>query len=147
MKILILNGPNLNMLGAREPGVYGNQSYDALVLGLTEFARENSCEALCRQSNFEGELIGWLQTAKTEGFSAVVINPGAFTHYSYALYDALRDCPLPAVEVHISNIHKREEFRHKSVTAAACVGQISGLGFDGYKYAMLWHIQNGGESK
>ena len=142
MKFLIINGPNINMLGVREPEIYGIHGYDDLVAKIEAFAAENQSEAVCMQSNSEGELIDILQRAPSDKFDAVVINPGAYTHYSYAIADALRACPLLAIEVHLSNIYAREEFRKNSVTAPTCVGQISGLGFDGYLAAMTYFLQH-----
>jgi len=136
-KFLILNGPNINMLGIREPGVYGSESYDSLVLRVKRAAKELGVEAECRQSNCEGELVSWIQEALGK-FDGIVINPAAYTHYSVALLDALKAVKLPAVEVHISNVHQREEFRHHSVTAPACEGQIVGLGLMGYELALRY---------
>lgn len=139
MKFLIINGPNLNKLGSREPNVYGNQNYDALKRKITAFAEKNVSSAEFFQSNHEGAIIDAIQGS--EGiYDAIVINPGAYTHYSYAIYDALKACSVPAIEVHISNVHAREEFRHTSVTAPACVGQICGLGFDGYTAAITYFL-------
>lgn len=135
MKFLILNGPNLDLLGQREPGVYGDESYDALCARLQTFAKAHGSEAVCVQSNHEGALIDAIHAAQGV-YDAIVINPGAFTHYSYAILDALKAVSVPAVEVHISNVHTREEFRRKSVTAPACVGQVCGLGLYGYEAAM-----------
>lgn len=135
MKILILNGPNINMLGSREPQVYGSKSYQALCDYITAGAQQLGVAAEIRQSNHEGELIDWIQAAPGE-FEGIVFNPGAYTHYSIALLDAIMSISIPVIEVHISNIHAREEFRHRSVTAAGCLGQISGLGFSGYVLAM-----------
>ena len=140
MKIMVINGPNLNMLGTREPGVYGSNSYSDLESYLESFGEKNNCEVICLQSNGEGEIIDFIHHA-LGSCDAIVINPGAYTHYSYAIYDALMSVGLPAVEVHISNIHKREEFRHKSVTAPACIGQITGLGFRGYTLAMEYLLE------
>ncbi|MBP1736508.1 MAG: type 3-dehydroquinate dehydratase [Oscillospiraceae bacterium] len=137
MKFLILNGPNLNMLGKREPGIYGSESYDELCRRLESFAVAHDSTADCVQSNCEGELIDHIHSAPGR-YDAIVINPGAYTHYSYAILDALLAVGVPAVEVHLSNIHKREEFRHRSVTAPGCVGQICGLGVFGYEAAMLY---------
>lgn len=135
MKIIVINGPNLNMLGIREPEVYGTESYADLEAYIEQYAASKGCEAIVLQSNSEGEIIDFIHHAQTAA-DAIVINPGAYTHYSYAICDALRSVSIPAVEVHLSNIHKREEYRRKSVTAAACVGQICGLGFRGYQLAM-----------
>jgi len=140
MKILVINGPNLNMLGIREPGVYGNNSYSDLENYLESYGEKNNCEVIVLQSNGEGEIIDFIHHA-LGSCDAIVINPGAYTHYSYAIYDALMSVGLPAVEVHISNIHKRDEFRHKSVTAPACIGQITGLGFKGYTLAMEYLLE------
>ncbi len=131
MKILIINGPNLNLLGTREPEIYGSVSMEDYLLELnTEFPND---ELLYYQSNIEGELINRLQK---DDFNAVVINPGAFTHYSYAIADCLKNIQIPKIEIHISNIYKREEFRKKSVTAESCDAVISGFGMKGYKLAL-----------
>ena len=136
MKLLILNGPNLNLLGSREPAIYGSESYDALCQQIQRHAAAIGCTAALLQSNHEGQLIDWIHEAYFEGYDGLILNPGALTHYSYALHDAIKAALLPAVEVHLSNIHAREEFRRRSVTAAACLGQISGLGKQGYALAM-----------
>ncbi len=139
MKIMVVNGPNINMLGVREPDVYGNTGYQDLEKMVEDYAANRGAEAIVLQSNSEGEIIDYIHHAMTS-CDAIVINPGAYTHYSYAILDALKTANLPAVEVHISNIHKREEFRHKSVTAAGCVGQICGLGLRGYLLAIDYLI-------
>ena len=139
MKFLILNGPNLNLLGQREPGVYGTMSYESLCQLVRGHAANHGSTAECIQSNHEGALIDAIHAAQGV-YDAIVFNPGAFTHYSYALHDALKAVSVPCVEVHISNVHQREEFRHKSVTAPACVGQICGLGFKGYLLAMDYFL-------
>jgi len=132
MKILIINGPNLNLLGTREPEIYGNISMEDYLETLrSEFS---SCHLDYYQSNIEGELINRLQK---DDFDAVIINPGAFTHYSYAIADCLKNIRKQKVEVHISNIYKREEFRQKSVTAANSDAVLSGFGMDGYRLAIL----------
>lgn len=136
MKILVLNGPNLNFLGIREKGIYGKEDYAYLVSMLEEKAEKEGHEIEVFQSNFEGGLIDKLQEAYHSGVEGIIINPGAFTHYSYALRDALASLEIPKIEVHISNVHKREEFRHVSVTAPVCTGQITGLGLFGYLLAM-----------
>lgn len=131
MKILIINGPNLNLLGTREPEIYGSVSMEDYLKDLRiEFGND---EISYYQSNIEGELINRLQE---NAFDAVVINPGAFTHYSYAISDCLKNINKPKVEVHISNIYKREEFRKKSVTAESCDAVISGFGMKSYKLAI-----------
>ena len=132
MKILIVNGPNLNLLGTREPEIYGNVSMDQYLTELREEFSEH--EILYYQSNVEGEIINRLQE---NDFESLVINPGAFTHYSYAIADCLKNISQPKIEVHISNIYKREEFRQKSVTAANADGILSGFGLKGYRLAIL----------
>ncbi|ACO46742.1 type II 3-dehydroquinate dehydratase [Deinococcus deserti] len=134
--LLVLNGPNLNRLGLREPQVYGSLTLEDLERQCEAWGAELSESVTCRQSNFEGQLLEWIHEAQEQGFTGIVINPGALTHYSYALRDAIAGQPLPVVEVHISNVDAREEFRHRSVTAAVCHGKISGLGFLGYRLAM-----------
>jgi len=130
MNIIVINGPNLNMLGKRETSVYGNKTLKDLEDYIKkEFTDNINIEFF--QSNYEGAIIDMLHKANEE-FNGVVLNPGAFTHYSYAIHDAIKSIKTKVVEVHISNVYQREEFRHKSVTAPACIGQISGFGFYGY---------------
>ena len=136
MKLLLLNGPNLNFLGIREKGVYGTEDYGYLVRMMKEKAEREGHELDIYQSNFEGGLIDKIQEAYYNGTEGIISNPGAFTHYSYALRDALSSVEIPKVEVHISNVHKREEFRHTSVTVPVCDGQVLGLGLKGYALAM-----------
>lgn len=136
MKILVLNGPNLNFLGIREKGVYGEQDYACLVSMLGEKAKDRQVDLEIYQGNGEGDIIDRLQKAYTDGVDGIVINPGAYTHYSYAIRDALAYMACPVIEVHISNVHKREEFRHISVTAPVCTGQVVGLGLYGYLLAI-----------
>lgn len=136
MKILVINGPNLNLLGSREPDIYGKQDYAALLSKLDDFAKTHNITIDAFQSNSEGALIDKLHAAAGV-YDGIVINPGAYTHYSIAILDALKAIDVPAVEVHLSNIAAREDFRHKSVTAAGCIGQISGLGFDSYFLAIV----------
>ncbi len=136
MKILVINGPNLNFLGIREKSIYGDQSYNSLIKMIQDKAAAAGAEAECFQSNHEGAIIDRLQQAYYDGTDGVVINPGAYTHYSYAIHDALRSVFVPKVEVHISDINTREEFRKVSVTAPACDKQIVGHGLDGYLEAI-----------
>lgn len=145
MKIMVLNGPNLNMLGVREVGIYGSESYADLEALIENYVREKGIEATVLQSNSEGEIIDFIHHA-LGSYDAIIINPGAYTHYSYAIRDALASVNLPAIEVHISNVYMREEFRHKSVTAPACTGQIAGLGFRGYLLAMDYLLEEASTS-
>ncbi|MBE6753851.1 MAG: type II 3-dehydroquinate dehydratase [Ruminococcaceae bacterium] len=135
MKILVLNGPNLNMLGIREPEIYGKATYNDLVALIHAQAERLGVEAVCRQSNHEGVLVDWIQQALGE-YDGIVINPGAYTHTSVALLDAVKAVGIPTVEVHISDPDTREEFRRVSYVRAACVATVKGLGFDGYVRAM-----------
>ncbi|HBM16464.1 MAG TPA: type II 3-dehydroquinate dehydratase [Lentisphaeria bacterium] len=139
MKILIINGPNLQLLGTRETKIYGSLSLDKINLTLTKAASKiKNISIEFFQSNHEGEIIDKIGTAKKEKFDALVINPAAFTHTSYAIYDAIKAIDIPSVEVHLSNIYKREEFRKHSVTAPASIGVISGLGIKSYEYAISY---------
>lgn len=142
MKFLVINGPNLNLLGKREPGIYGDQSYDALCALIRDHAAAHGSIADCFQSNHEGAIIDRIQAADGV-YDAIIINPGAYTHYSYAILDALKAVDVPAYEVHISHIDQREPFRAVSVTAPACVGQLYGHGFDGYLMAMDYFLEGG----
>ena len=139
MKFLVINGPNLNLLGQREPGIYGSENYESLCAHLKDFAAAHGSTVDCFQSNHEGAIVDVIQAADGV-YDAMVMNPGAYTHYSVAILDALKAISVPCVEVHISNIHQREEFRHRSVTAPACVGQICGLGLYGYEAAMSYFL-------
>ena len=141
MKILVINGPNLNFLGIRNKAVYGNQDYKFLVNMIEEYAVEKGIEVECFQSNHEGAIIDRIQQAYFEEVSGLVINPGAFTHYSYAIHDALASIGIPKVEIHISDITKREEFRKVSVTAPACDKQIYGQGLQGYLMAIDYLLE------
>ena len=135
-KLLILNGPNINLTGLRERNVYGEQTYDSLIALCEEEAGRLGVELRCVQSNHEGELIDALQQAYFDGFDGAVFNPGGYTHTSVALHDAIASVPMPVIECHMSNVHARESFRHVSMTASACRGQIVGFGFYGYLMAM-----------
>lgn len=134
-KYLIINGPNLNMLGIREPGIYGGDTLEDVYELIRSNAKRLNVEVEFFQSNIEGEIINAIHSSMGT-YNGIIMNPGAFTHYSYAIHDALTSVNVPCIEVHISNIHKREEFRHKSVTAPACRGQICGLGVYGYVLAL-----------
>ena len=130
--ILVLHGPNLNLLGQRETSVYGRLTLAEVDAAIAQHAAARGVKVECRQSNHEGALVDAIQQAADQGFAAVVLNPGAFTHYSYALRDAIAAVAVPVVEIHLSNIHAREPFRQRSVTAPACRGQISGFGPQSY---------------
>ncbi|MCM1369042.1 MAG: type II 3-dehydroquinate dehydratase [Candidatus Amulumruptor caecigallinarius] len=135
MKILIINGPNLNMLGQRQPDIYGKESFEETLLKLREI--HSGVDIDYAQSNSEGEIIDFLQSAaRNKTLSGIVINPGAYAHYSIAIADALAMLDIPVVEVHVSNIHAREEFRRKSVTASECMAVIAGCGRTGYSLAI-----------
>ncbi len=136
MKILVINGPNLNFLGIREKSIYGTQDYDYLLRMIEEKAKETGNEIVTFQSNHEGAIIDRIQEAYFDGTEGIVINPGAYTHYSYAIRDALASIVVPKVEIHISDITNREEFRRISVTAPVCDKQIYGQGLDGYMQAI-----------
>ncbi len=145
MKILVINGPNINMLGIREPDIYGKESYKALLCSVREQAEKLGVEAECYQSNHEGDLVDKIQQA-LGNTDAIVINPGAYTHTSIAILDALKAVAIPTVEVHISDLSKREEFRQISYVRAACVKSIIGHGIKGYTEAMDFlteYVKNG----
>ncbi|MDP3274956.1 MAG: type II 3-dehydroquinate dehydratase [Deltaproteobacteria bacterium] len=134
--ILVLHGPNLNLLGTREPAIYGTQTLAAIDQELTQTAATHGFALHCAQSNHEGVLIDWLHQAVAR-HAGVVINPGGLTHTSVALRDAISAIALPTIEVHLSNTSAREEFRHRSITGAACVGRIEGFGADSYRLAVI----------
>lgn len=142
MKYLVLNGPNLNRLGKREPEIYGHETLDDVKEKCLSLVKEFNAELDFKQSNHEGQLIDWIHEAEDTGVKGIVFNPGAYTHTSVALRDAIASVNVPVIEVHISNIHKREEFRHKSFLAPECVGQISGLGTFGYELALRKFLQD-----
>jgi 3-dehydroquinate dehydratase-2 len=135
--ILVINGPNLNLLGKREPEVYGYSTLDDLNSQCQAWGDAVGINITCRQSNHEGVILDWLHAAPDEGVRAVVINPGGLTHTSVALRDAISGVGLPTIEVHLSNVHAREPFRHHSYIAPVCLGSIVGLGFSGYQAAIL----------
>ena len=136
MKLLVINGPNIQLLGRRDPRIYGNTTLPQLEEKLRETAKELGVECAFFQSNHEGSICDRIAEAAVDGTDGIVINPAAYTHTSVAVRDAIEGTGLPAVEVHISNIHKREDFRHKSLIAPVCIGQIAGLGTMGYELAM-----------
>lgn len=135
MRILILNGPNLNMLGKREPSIYGNTSFEDY---FNELKSKVDCELEYTQSNCEGDLITEIQLANEKGFDGIVLNAGAYTHTSIAIHDAILSVNIPVVEVHISNVYKRETYRHTSFLSSVCDGTIVGFGLKGYEYAVDW---------
>ncbi|WP_128895623.1 type II 3-dehydroquinate dehydratase [Longirhabdus pacifica] len=139
--ILVLNGPNLNMLGIREPDVYGALSLEMIEQKLEKLADELQCGLTFFQSNHEGEIIDQIQQAYGK-VNGILINPGAFTHYSYAIRDAISAVQIPTIEIHLSNIHKRESFRHHSVIAAVAIGQIAGFGANSYTIGLRALVEN-----
>lgn len=134
-KILVIHGPNLNLLGEREPGIYGSDSIDNLNSSIIDRAKDQGLECEIFQSNHEGAIIDKLHAARNS-FDGVVINAGAYTHYSYAIHDAIKDIRIPCIEVHISNIHAREGFRSNSVISPVCIGTIAGFGINSYFLAL-----------
>jgi 3-dehydroquinate dehydratase-2 len=144
LKVLVLNGPNLNQLGKREPEIYGMATLADLENQLKKIASKNQVEVDFAQTNSEGKLIDYLHEAEGS-YDCIILNPGAYAHYSIAIRDAISSIQVPVIEVHLSNIYAREEFRHKSVLAPVTVGQISGFGFNSYTLALIAAIQlNGG---
>ena len=136
MKIMVLNGPNIQLLGVRKPEIYGKVTLSDLQARLEKIAKELKLKISFFQSNHEGEIVDIIGSAIKNDIDGIIINPAAYTHTSIAIHDALESVDIPAIEVHISNIHRREEFRRRSVTAPACLGQISGLGTEGYEWAL-----------
>ena len=143
MKILVLNGPNLNMLGIREPEIYGASTYKDLIALIEKHCSDSGIEVNCLQSNHEGDLVDYIQQAYFDKVDGIVINPGAYTHTSVALLDALKAVQIPAVEVHISKVNEREDFRQISYVSYYCSKTITGKGFDGYIEAIDFLVQNG----
>ena len=136
MNILVINGPNLNMLGIREPALYGSGTYDALCEKISVYCQSQNITVQFYQSNHEGDLVDRIQKAYFDGVDGIVINPGAYTHTSIALLDAVKSVSIPTVEVHISKVEEREDFRQVSYIRAACVATITGKGFEGYLEAI-----------
>lgn len=145
MKILVINGPNINLTGERETGIYGVKNYNDICNEILAYGKEKNIEVEIFQSNHEGEIIDKIHDTR-DSVDGVVINPGAYTHYSYAIRDAINAVKPPYVEVHLSNIHARDEFRSKSVTAPVCIGQICGLGEDGYLLGIDAIIRKAGKN-
>jgi 3-dehydroquinate dehydratase-2 len=146
VSVLVLSGPNLDRLGRREPHIYGSTTLAEIHRALAELAKSRGAGVDCRQSNHEGALIDWIGQADEQGFAGILINPGALTHTSYALYDAVRGSDLPTVEVHLSNPDAREPFRRRSRIAPACLGRVAGFGAASYTLAlraMLDHLKVG----
>lgn len=141
MSILLLNGPNLNLLGTREPQVYGSTTLKEIETELVELAKKAGAKLDCYQSNHEGALIDRIHAARTDGTEFVIINPGAFTHTSVAIRDALSGVAIPFIELHLSNVHKREVFRHHSYLSDVAVGVICGLGVHGYRLALDYALR------
>ena len=144
MKILVINGPNINMLGIREPAIYGSENFATLCGNIESYAKENGIEVKLFQSNHEGDLVDEIQKAYSQ-FDGIVINPGAYTHTSIAILDAVKAVGIPTVEVHISDVSKREDFRQISYIRAACVKTIAGHGIKGYIEAIEFLVSNYGE--
>lgn len=138
MKILIINGPNLNMLGKREENIYGKNTYEDLCIQLKQFSQEKNIDIEIFQSAIEGEIVNKIH--QFQNYDGLIINPAAYSHYSIAIYDALLIAKIPKIEVHISNVHTRDDFRKKLITAQAVDGIISGLGFKGYELALEYII-------
>lgn len=136
MKILVINGPNLNMLGIREVGIYGSETYSSLVDKIKDYAKERKVEVECKQSNYEGEIVTFIQNAYFDKVDGIIINPGAYTHTSIAILDALKSVNIKTVEVHISDLSKREEFRQKSYVSLFAEKRIIGHGLNGYLEAI-----------
>lgn len=140
-KIYVINGPNLNRLGKREPDVYGSNTLNDLEKMIVVLQADFDCAFIFKQSNYEGAIIDWIHEAEDEQAAGIILNPGAFTHYSYAIRDAIASINVPVIEVHISNVHSRESFRHNSVISPVTKGQIVGMGIYGYKLAALSFLE------
>ena len=147
MKLYVLNGPNLNMLGVREPDQYGSDTYQTLIDRIEAHCEKLNVEVICRQSNHEGDLVDWIQEAYFEGADGIVINPGAYTHTSIAILDAAKATRLPIVEVHVSKVEEREAFRQISYIRQACAKTVSGHGTNGYLEAIDFLINSADQPK
>ena len=145
MKLLIINGPNLNMLGIREPDIYGKENYTALIAYIEDICRDNNVECDIFQSNHEGAIVDRIQQAYFEGIDGIVINPAAYTHTSVAILDALKAVSIPSVEVHLSKVSEREDFRQVSYAGMACIRTYAGYGFEGYKMAVEFLMEHLGK--
>jgi len=137
LRVMVISGPNLDRLGRREPSIYGTATLDDIHRRLENVAQENGAVVDCRQSNHEGDLLDWIGQSADGAADGILINPGALTHTSYALYDAVRSALIPTIEVHLSNPHAREEFRRKSLIAPACLGKVAGFGAMSYQLALM----------
>lgn len=142
MKVLVIHGPNLNLLGSREKSIYGENTLDFINSELEKDAVNHAAEIECFQSNHEGEIIDKIHSAR-DNFNYIIINPGAYTHYSYAIRDAVAAVEIPTIEVHLSNVHRREEFRSQSVIAPVCIGQIAGFSYNSYLLALNYVLRQG----
>jgi 3-dehydroquinate dehydratase-2 len=140
-RILVLSGPNLQLLGTREPGIYGKKTLAAIHAELEALGAELGAQVECRQSNHEGALVDWIGAARDERFEGILINPGAYTHTSLAIYDALKAVGLPAIEIHLSNPESREPFRHRSLVAPACTAKVAGFGPGSYALGLRGLLQ------
>ncbi|MCL2854219.1 MAG: type II 3-dehydroquinate dehydratase [Defluviitaleaceae bacterium] len=149
MKIAVIHGPNLNLAGVRQIGIYGTMSFEEMMAYIDDCAKDlgSNLQLSQFQSNHEGEILDFIHKCHFEDFDGLIINPGALTHYSHAIADAVAAVKMPALEVHLSNIHAREEFRSKSVVASSCIGQISGLGAESYLLALIYLINLGGREQ
>lgn len=136
-RVLVISGPNLQLLGSRQPDLYGTTTLAEIHAKLEKVALEHRAEVLCRQSNHEGDIVDWIGSSRLDGHVGIVLNPGAYSHTSIAIYDALRSVELPAVEVHLTNLSAREPFRRRSRIAPACIGQVSGFGALSYELGLV----------
>lgn len=141
-RVLVVSGPNLQLLGSRQPELYGSTTLDEIHVRLAEVAKSHHAEVVCRQTNHEGEIIDWIGASRADGLVGLLINPGAYTHTSIAIHDAIRAVELPVVEVHLTNIAAREAFRRRSRIAPVCIGQVSGFGALSYELGLIGLLQH-----